>query len=131
MLGIFAILGFLGLRSITEVRTEFQSELADLRHLRSNIEGNFTLAMFKKLPPYAYKVRACLSNPARMATHSGCTRVAATIWITSDPCWSDARPNHLSVLMPSGEDPFQYDWTFLVTHEPILFERSLQIPGLQ
>ena len=31
--------------------------------------------------------------------------------------------------MTYGEDPFQYDWTFLVGHEPILFERSLADTG--
>lgn len=41
VLGVFAVLGYLGLKSINELRIEFREELADLRLTKTNMERDY------------------------------------------------------------------------------------------
>lgn len=79
----------------------------------------------RSLPPYGRRVVAILRDPRRLATFSGCTPTRSTLWLIAGPGTWDiaaARPNHLCLVLPDGEDPAAYRWDMLRGCDPVMLD---------
>ncbi len=75
-----------------------------------------------RFPPFGRRVAAVLASPD-LQNFSGCTPSCATIWLVTGPGgwdWQQYHPNHLAVVLPTGEHPAAFRWDFLRGHDPIL-----------
>jgi len=76
-----------------------------------------------KLPPFGKRVKSILQDPSQLQRYSGCNQQFGTVWIATGPDaweWQKAHPKHLTLVLPDGENPCNFCWSFLQGHEPIL-----------
>ncbi len=85
--------------------------------------GGVCAMNYNKKPPYHKRLQVLLSDPSIKTAGSSASCSRSIYVITGNHSWHKAREienSHSFLLLPPSDDPFQYDWSILAGHDPII-----------